>query len=162
VNINTNASMPEAVARMAGAGLSSMRVSLNSAREETYNRYYRPKGYGFADVIQSIREAKARDLFVSLNLLYFPGITDTELETEALINLIIETGVDCIQLRNLNIDPELYLDLLDGLSFGPHIGFANFRKRIKKACPGIQFGYFNPFVTNGDGESDLADDPQKA
>lgn len=147
VNINSNASMPAAVARMAEAGLSSLRVSCNSAREETYNRYYRPSGYAFADVTQSIREARSRNVFVSLNLLFFPGITDTELETAALIDLVRETDVNCIQLRNLNIDPEMYLDLLSGIPIGPHIGFANFRKRIKKARPELQFGYFNPFVT---------------
>ncbi|SBV95136.1 Radical SAM domain protein [uncultured delta proteobacterium] len=146
VNINSNASMPEALVRMAEAGLSSLRVSCNSAREETYNRYYRPRGYAFRDVTDSIREARARGVFVSLNLLYFPGVTDTELETDALVELVRTLDVNCIQLRNLNIDPELYLELLGGIPMGPHIGFANFRKRIKKASPTLQFGYFNPFV----------------
>ncbi len=159
VNINSNASMPEAVIRLAEAGLSSLRVSCNSAREETYHRYYRPGGYAFADVVRSIREARARGIFVSLNLLYFPGVTDTELETEALVELVRETDVNCIQLRNLNIDPEQYLDLLKGIPMGPHIGFANFRKRVKRASPAIQFGYFNPFVEDG-GEHHPALAPQ--
>lgn len=146
VNINSNASMPEALARMAEAGLTSLRVSLNSAREETYLRYYRPNGYTFADVVRSICEAREGGVFVSLNLLYFPGVTDTEAETEALIALIRETDINCLQLRNLNIDPELYLDLMRGIVLGPHIGFANFRKRVKKSCPAVSFGYFNPFV----------------
>ena len=152
VNINSNASIPDAIVRMAEAGLSSLRVSLNSAREETYTRYYRPVGYSFPDVMHSIREARSRNVFVSLNLLFFPGVTDTDLETEALIKLVTEYDVNCIQLRNLNIDPEMYLELLDGIFMGPHIGFANFCKRIKKACPGIQFGYFNPFVEETDEE----------
>lgn len=146
VNLNSNASMPAAVAALAKAGLSSLRVSLNSAREETYTRYYRPKGYGLADVRQSILEAKAGGVFVSLNLLFFPGVTDTELETEALIELAASTGTDCIQLRNLNIDPEMYLELLEGIDTGPRLGFANFRKRLKNACPDLKLGYFNPFV----------------
>ena len=149
VNINTNASMPSAIGRLAEAGLSSMRVSLNSARNETYTRYYRPSGYSLADVVSSIREAKKHGLFVSLNLLFFPGITDTERETEALVELATTESVDCIQLRNLNIDPEMYLDLLDGIDMGPRIGFSNFKKRIRKACPDLQFGYFNPFVDEG-------------
>lgn len=146
VNLNSNASMPAAVAALAKAGLSSLRVSLNSAREETYTRYYRPKGYGLADVRRSILEAKAGGVFVSLNLLFFPGVTDTELETEALIELAASTGTDCIQLRNLNIDPEMYLELLEGVDTGPRLGFANFRKRLKNACPDLKLGYFNPFV----------------
>lgn len=146
VNVNSNASMPSALARMAESGLTSLRVSLNSAREETYARYYRPKGYSLADVRQSITEARSRGVFVSLNLLFFPGVNDTEMEAEALVELVTSLDVNCIQLRNLNIDPELYLKLLDGIPMGPHIGFANFRKRIKKASPALQFGYFNPFV----------------
>ena len=50
VNCNTNASRTEAVERLAQAGLSSIRVSLNSARPEVYERYYRPHGYSFDDV----------------------------------------------------------------------------------------------------------------
>lgn len=76
VNCNTNASHPEAVARLAEAGLTSLRVSCNSAREALYQRYYRPAGYSFADVRASIREARQRGIFVSLNLLFFPGVTE--------------------------------------------------------------------------------------
>ena len=146
VNVNSNASMPEAVIRLADAGLSSLRVSLNSAREESYERYYRPRGYALRDVFRSIEEAKKRGLYVSLNLLYFPGFTDTEEECRALTELVTEHAVDCIQLRNLNIDPELYLELMGGIPTGPRLGFANFRKRVRGARPDIHFGYFNPYV----------------
>ncbi len=146
VNINSNASLPEAVAKLAKAGITSLRVSCNSVRPESYARYYRPSGYEFADVRTSIDAAKAGGVFVSLNLLFFPGFTDTEEETAALVQLVNEAGVDCIQLRNLNIDPELYLDLMRGIETGPGLGFLNFRKRLKKECPNLQLGYFNPRV----------------
>lgn len=146
VNLNTNASLPDAVAALGDAGLTSMRVSLNSAREETYGRYYKPHGYSFADVRQSIIEARKRGVFVSLNLLFFPGITDTEPEAEALVELVRATGVSFIQLRNLNIDPEMYLELLEGVTFGPSMGLVNFRKRLRRECPWLGFGYFNPYV----------------
>ncbi len=148
VNLNSNASIPQAVISVSEAGLSSLRVSLNSAREESYARYYRPQGYCFADVRQSIVEAKARGVFVSLNLLFFPGFTDTEEEFSALLELAESTRLDFIQLRNLNIDPEYYLSLMEGIETGPCIGFANFRKRLRKACPWLKFGYFNPYVEN--------------
>ena len=146
VNLNSNASVPGAVAALARAGLSSLRVSLCSAREEAYTRYFRPRGYGFQDVRRSILEAKGRNVFVSLNLLFFPGFSDTELETQALVALVLETGVDCLQLRNLNIDPELYLERMSGVETGACLGFANFCKRLRKACPGLRLGYFNPYV----------------
>ncbi len=147
VNLNSNASLPEAVARLAQAGLTSLRVSCNGVRPESYARYYRPQGYDFADVRKSIEAAKGGGVFVSLNLLFFPGFTDGEEETAALVQLINETKVDCIQLRNLNIDPELYLELMDGIDTGPNLGFVNFRKRLKKECPGLRLGYFNPRVS---------------
>ena len=146
VNINSNASLPGAVAELAEAGLTSLRVTLSSAREEPYNRYHRPQGYSLADVRESIRLAKAAGLFVSLNLLYFPGFTDTDLESAALIELITAFSIDYIQLRNLNIDPEFYLELMQGVETGPGLGFANFRKRLKKECPWAHTGYFNPPV----------------
>ncbi len=146
VNINTNASLPQAITQLAKAGVDSIRVSLNSAREEVYTRYYRPTGYSFADVRRSIAQAHAHGVFVSLNLLYFPGISDTEREIDALSELVITEKVDFIQLRNLNIDPEIYLELLQGLEFGPGAGFQNLRKRLRKSAPWLQFGYFNPFL----------------
>ncbi len=85
-------------------------------------------------------------MFVSLNLLYFPGVTDCEEEIAALTELVNACGVNFIQLRNLNIDPELYLNLLDGVPFGPSTGLANFRKRLRKACPGLRLVSFNPAV----------------
>ncbi len=146
VNLNSNASLPESVANLAEAGLTSLRVSLNSARAESYTRYYRPQGYSFKDVVHSIRAAKSGGVYVSLNLLFFPGFTDTEEEFAALRALVLEEGIDCIQLRNLNIDPEFYLELMEGIETGPCIGFVNFRKRLQKECPGLRLGYFNPAV----------------
>ena len=146
INLNTNASLPDEVAKLAEAGLTSMRVSMNSAREEVYTRYYRPRSFTFADVRRSITEASSRGVFVSLNLLYFPGITDCEEEIEALVELINSCKVSFIQLRNLNIDPELYMKLMEGVKFGPSVGLVNFRKRLRKYCPALRFGYFNPYM----------------
>ena len=109
-------------------------------------RYYRPVNYTFADVRQSIIAAKAAGVFVSLNLLYFPGITDTEAELSALVELITACKIDFIQLRNLNIDPEMYLKLMQGLCDEPAMGLHNFRKRLRKECDWLNFGYFNPAV----------------
>ncbi|MFQ8738535.1 MAG: radical SAM protein [Bilophila wadsworthia] len=156
INLNSNSSRPQAIAELAEAGLTSLRVSLNSARPEVYERYYRPHGYTFGDVRQSIIEARSRGVHVAVNLLYFPGITDTEEEIEALIELFQSTGISLVQLRNLNIDPEFYPSLLEGISFGPSVGLNNFRKRIRRACPWITYGYFNPYL--GD-KADLGDTP---
>ncbi len=146
VNLNSNASYPDAVAELSRVGLTSLRVSLNSVREDVYNAYYRPQGYKLENVRESIIAARKLGVFVSLNLLYFPGITDTEEEVEALVDLVGSCGVSFIQLRNLNIDPEMYINLLGQINFGPSMGFTNFKKRLSKQCPWLMFGYFNPWL----------------
>jgi len=146
ININTNASLPQSIDPLAKAGLSSIRASINSARESYYNSYYRPASFTFSDVKETIRQAKAHSLFVSLNYLFFPGINDTEDELTALIGFLQDTKADLIQMRNLSLDPEIYLSRLPQDPQSPIMGLKNFMKRIKKNCPWIKFGYFNPYL----------------
>ena len=47
ININTNGSKPDAVEALCKAGLNSIRVSTNSAREWLYTAYYLPNNYHF-------------------------------------------------------------------------------------------------------------------
>jgi len=63
INLNTNGSVPRFVEAICKSGLDSIRVSLSSARPELYDRYYRPAGYGFADVVESLRIARERGVF---------------------------------------------------------------------------------------------------
>ncbi|MBO8127923.1 MAG: radical SAM protein [Peptococcaceae bacterium] len=105
ININTNAGATEGLKQVCEAGLDSIRVSLISAREEVYNSYHRPRDFTLGDVKKSIKLAKEHGVYVSLNLLVIPGLTDREEEAAALESFIDEAGVDMVQLRNLNIDP---------------------------------------------------------
>ena len=141
IHINTNGSIPEAVPHLAKAGLNSMRVSLNSAREVNFNHYFRPEGYEFADVRRFIKTAKENGLFVHINLLICPGINDNEAEIEAFIELMKETDVDLVQLKNLNIDPEFYLHAMEINS--PPLGMKRMVEILKKRTPNLRFGYFN-------------------
>ena len=146
MNLNSNASRPDAVAAIFDAGLDSIRISLNSARREAYEAYHRPVGYSFADVEESARRAKAAGGFISLNLLVFPGVTDRVDEVEALEAWIEEFQVDMIQWRNLNIDPVLYLDTAGYGSGGDGacLGLLETVRRIQARFPGLRHGYFNP------------------
>ena len=144
LNLNTNASRPETVARLVDGGLDSLRVSLNSARAAYYEAYYRPQGYGFDDVLGSIQAAKSGGAKVALNYLIFPGVSDLPQEVQALEELIAQTRVDLIQLRNLNIDPDYYLK---GIKFPRNhkpLGMRKMVHRLKETFPHLQFGYFNP------------------
>lgn len=144
LHLNTNASRPAAVARLADAGLDSIRVSINSARPEAYTPYYRPRGYGFADVVESLRVAGRHGLWSALNYLSFPGVTDRVDEADALLGLVHDTGVRMIQWRNLNVDPDWYMGVLDRDSCSPRLGMPALLERIRSQLPELRFGYFNP------------------
>ncbi len=143
INLNTNASIPEAIARLRQAGLDSIRVSLSSARKTYYEAYFRPKGYSFDDVKESIRQMKKKGGFVSINLFVFPGFTDEKEELEALQE-IVSLGVDFIQLRNHAIDPLWYLKKLGYRPKGEALGVKELVRRLAQSFPRLRFGYFNP------------------
>ncbi len=144
INLNSNASLPDAVERLRRAGLDSMRISMNSVRQHLYDPYYRPRGYCQEDVFESWRKMKALGGFVSLNLFCMPGVTDEVEEFEALVDLIERFGLDLIQLRNHNIDPDWYLDSIGYSPGSRRIGIRGMVKLLRKRFPGLRFGYFNP------------------
>jgi len=139
INLNTNASLPEKVSELARAGLDSMRISMNSARRETYNAYFRPR-YDFNAIKESAYEMKRMGKFVSINLFVFPGVTDAPKEAAALKDFIDSAGIDMVQWRNLNIDPDFYLEML-GQKIPSGIGIA----RLIEEIP-VRRGYFNPYI----------------
>jgi pyruvate-formate lyase-activating enzyme len=142
INLNTNGSLPQRVRHIAQSGLDSIRISLSSARADFYHAYYRPKGYAFEDVVASISLCRGLGLYTMINYLVFPGVTDQEEEVEALGRLIRETGLNFIHLKNLNIDPPLYLKSMPRPG-GPAMGIAQMVAALKKAFPDVEFGYFN-------------------
>ncbi|MEF3168520.1 MAG: radical SAM protein [Deltaproteobacteria bacterium] len=146
INLNTNASLPRVAERLVEAGLESVRISMNSVREQYYTAYYRPKGYGYSDVLESWRIFKQAGLFVSLNLFVTPGFTDEEDELERLSECIESQGLDLIQLRNHTIDPDWYLEEIGHKSSGRTLGIRGMVARLKKRFPHLAFGYFNPPV----------------
>jgi len=145
INMNTNASLPQALQQVIDAGLDSIRISVNSAREDCYHAYFRPKGYGFSDVLKSIDLALASGLFVAVNYLNCPGFTDTPTEIEALRRLLKPHPIHMIQWRNLNFDPLRYFEIMNGVAHnGAPIGMKNLLEQIRQEFPHLKFGYFNP------------------
>jgi pyruvate-formate lyase-activating enzyme len=144
INLNSNASMPEKVQRLAAAGLDSIRVSLNSARPSSHERYYRPIDFSFADVLASINVMKQAGRFVSLNYFILPGFTDDPDEFAALCSLLEQHRPDFIQLRNLNMDPDWYLETVRHEPGAPPIGIRTWLAELQKRFPRLRFGYFNP------------------
>lgn len=148
INLNTNGSLPDRVAMLAKAGLDSIRISLNSAQEDFYNRYFRPQNYEFNDVMMSITRMKEADRFVSINYFVLPGFSDSEKEFSALCNLIKQYRPDFIQLRNLNIDPDYYLRTLLVSKNEKVLGIPKWLSLLKSEFPMLRFGYFNPQTNN--------------
>ncbi|NSL87459.1 radical SAM protein [Chitinophaga sp. Mgbs1] len=144
ININTNGSKPDAVRALCEAGLNSIRVSLNSAQEKFYTPYYRPNNYSFEDIVESLKVVREFNGWTSINYFVFPGMTDSVDEYEALRKLIRETGLNMIQWRNFNIDPDWYLGKLGITDTGECMGIKQLQELIQEEFPDVKFGYFNP------------------
>jgi pyruvate-formate lyase-activating enzyme len=142
VNLNTNGSLPMALGLAVQAGLDSVRISLNSARPELYRAYCRPRGFALEQVEESLEIARKGGLFTMINYLVFPGVTDQEEEWESLRALLSRTGVQFLHLKNLCIDPDLYLRAMPrGTS--PPMGMRELCSRIQQEFPQLRLGYFN-------------------
>ncbi|MEG2658677.1 MAG: radical SAM protein [Clostridiales bacterium] len=112
VNMNTNAGHTGCIEQIVDSGIDTLRVSIFSAISEHYNAYYRPKAYTLKDVEASVKYAVESGVYVSLNLLSFPGFTDREDEVEALLGFINRTQLQKVQIRNLNIDCDYFYEAL--------------------------------------------------
>jgi wyosine [tRNA(Phe)-imidazoG37] synthetase (radical SAM superfamily) len=158
ININTNGSNSDAVKALCEAGLNSIRVSTNSARDKIYMPYYRPNNYGFNELIKSLKIVRYFDGWTSINYFVFPGMTDSIEEYEALRTLIRETDLCMIQWRNFNIDPDWYLGKIGVAETGKCMGIKQMMELIKEEFPKLQFGYFNPSIERikGNFEIDFA------
>lgn len=146
ININTNASMPEAVEELCKAGLNSIRVSTNSVRKEIYTPYYLPNNYTFEALAESIKVVRKYNGWASINYFVFPGMTDDVDEYEELRKFIRETDLTMIQWRNFNIDPDWYLDKIGVSETGEPIGMRKMIGLIRDEFPHLAFGYFNPGI----------------
>ena len=142
ININTNAGFTRGLSELCQAGLNCVRVSIFSARTPNYNAYHCPVDYALENVKESIMLAKSFGVFVSLNLLVFPGFTDREEETVALIEMINKYKIDMVQLRNLNIDPDVLISAV-GTTESEVLGIGEFINQLERDCPHLTVASFS-------------------
>jgi pyruvate-formate lyase-activating enzyme len=84
-------------------------------------------------------------LYTMVNYLVFPGISDQEEEIEALLALVRKTGLNFLHLKNLNIDPRLYMEKMPkGRSKA--VGMGQMVDILRRECPDLELGYFNKAV----------------
>jgi len=148
ININTNAGLPAVLEDLAVAGLNTARISLFSAAPEYYRFYHRPRGYGLEQVGESICRLRRHSVFVSLNLLTMPGFTDREPQMEQLFAFLRKYPVGMIQIRNLNIDPDLLWAQMRQAQLAPvgeTVGIAGFLSELRKEFPRLIVGNYSRF-----------------
>ncbi len=143
IHINTNGSKPLLVKKLIAAGLNTIRVSMNSAVKENYDKFFQPADYMFKEVKETVRLAVDEGLFVSINFLTMPGFNDNEYEFGKFIEFLDAFGPSMIQMRNLNMDPEMFYDKMPTLK-GKPLGIVKILKMIKERYGDkILIGNFN-------------------
>ncbi len=144
ININTNAGYTKGIQKIIDAGLDSMRVSIISAIEESYAAYYR-SSYTLADVKASISYALSCGVYVSLNMLFFPGFNDRTEEFTAWRKFFREFPVNMVQVRNLNIDPDAFLAIMPKAE-GEILGTREFLTSLQMEFPKLVIGSFSHYL----------------
>ena len=149
IHMNTNASQPDSLAALFDAGLDSIRVSLNSVRKDFYSAYFRPRGYTWEMVCDSIDRALKKGCFVAINYLNSPGFTDSAKEAQAFLDFTQRFGIHMIQWRNLNFDPLRYWAAMAAVGdSGPPMGMLELVEIVRQKFPQLINGYFNPPKTS--------------
>ena len=143
ININTNAGFTVGIKKIVDSGLNSMRVSIISANDENYQKYYRA-GYKIDAVKDSIRYALENGVHVSLNMLYMPGFNDRAAEFDAWQKFLTELPVQMIQVRNLNFDPDEFFKIMPRDE--NFLVTKEFLQKLKKNFPKVSIGNFSHYI----------------
>ncbi|MCL6479829.1 MAG: hypothetical protein K6T65_15770 [Peptococcaceae bacterium] len=109
-------------------------------------------------VVKSLITVKEAGGWASINYFVFPGMTDQPEEFEALCKLIETTGLDMIQWRNFNIDPDWYLKEIGVKDTTSAMGMKKLLQEVHNQFPHVKFGYYNPPMERikGNFETDFA------
>jgi pyruvate-formate lyase-activating enzyme len=140
LHINTNGSRPAALRRLLRAGLNSCRISVFSFRQELFATYYRPRGYSIEEVRECARVVRREGGQLSVNLLTFPGVSDSPGEVGLTVAALADLGVEQLQLRSLNVDPHWLLERMPEL--GPGIGLGPMIDQLGRELPQLRMGNF--------------------
>ena len=141
ISLETNGSMPQALHRVAAAGLDAITVRLVSALPRTYDTLHGPQQYRVEDVRATLRLAVELRLAVSVLVLVLPGLFDREDELAALIAFcadLPEGGT--LLLRDLHADPLRAHALVPG-GEAP-LGVAAALERLRERLRHVRIGAF--------------------
>jgi wyosine [tRNA(Phe)-imidazoG37] synthetase (radical SAM superfamily) len=145
ININCNGSRPEVVRDAARAGAEALRISINTFDPDVFEAYYRPSDYNMETVLDSLRAGRDEGMYLSINLLIWPGWTDRMQELDRISALVDEGLIHMIQLRNLCVDPGYFRSILPPREArGILVGMRAFVEELHRRHPKLRFGTFNP------------------
>src|ERR1700683_1814096 len=102
IHVNTNGSRPEVLRRLIDAGCNSVRISAISFTDPVFRAYYPPVAYSIEGVCEGGRVMSGAGGQVCLNLLTFPGLTDSTGELDRTSAAVVAMGAGQIQWRSLN------------------------------------------------------------
>ncbi|HEX6537818.1 MAG TPA: radical SAM protein [Candidatus Dormibacteraeota bacterium] len=144
IHVNTNGSRPDTLRRLIDAGCNSVRISAISFTDSVFRAYYRPVGYTLDDVLESGRVMQAAGGQVCLNLLTFPGLTDTPEELDRTAGACRAMSVHQVQWRSLNVDHDWLIEVLQrrGTTLLDGIGLDAALARLHAQLPGVEHGNF--------------------
>jgi pyruvate-formate lyase-activating enzyme len=144
IHVNTNGSKPLMLRRLIDAGCNSVRISAISFNDRVFRAYYRPIGYTLDDVLECGRVMSSAGGQVCLNLLSFPGLTDSPDELEGTAAACREMRVEQVQWRSLNVDHDWLVRVLEapGIDLARGVGMRAAYERIRVALPGVRHGNF--------------------
>jgi hypothetical protein len=95
-------------------------------------------------VVECGRVMSAAGGQVCLNLLTFPGLTDSTAELERTAAAVLDMGAHQIQWRSLNCDHDWLIDVLTARALLPEdgIGLAAAYQQLVARLPGVTHGNF--------------------
>jgi hypothetical protein len=101
-------------------------------------------GYSIEDVVESGRVMSRAGGQVCINLLTFPGVTDSSEELDRTAAAAVEMGARQIQWRSLNCDHDWLVDVLAGRGLLPEdgIGLAAAYHQLVDRLPSASHGNF--------------------
>ena len=138
IHVNTNGSRPQVLQGLIDAGCNSVRISAISFTDPVFRAYYRPVGYSIEDVIECGRVMSGAGGQVCLNLLTFPGLTDSREQLDRTAGAVVEMGAHQVQWRSLNCDHDWLVDVLAARGLLPDdgIGLAAAYQDLVDRLPG--------------------------
>jgi hypothetical protein len=138
LNLDVQGGSPSFIGQLFTTGLGSVRIGLNSAVRERYERCYGGVGATFEKLRSCLGVARGKGARVFLGLEVLPGLSDRPSEIEALLRLIEEFRLDGVQLRTPAGRPDEGAGFPDAVE--PALGIGELLRQLRRSAPLLWLG----------------------